>query len=90
MIKIKNGAWFFTAFVLLIAIVWKCIKGRKLNKDLIEYYIPAFLLFLILGILGLFNLNKSVFNIIAICLFVLYVIYLIAMTLKEIQKNKVR
>ncbi|AZT91061.1 hypothetical protein ELD05_10665 [Caldicellulosiruptor changbaiensis] len=83
MIRIKNGAWFFTAFVLLIAIVWKYIKGRKLNKDLIGYYIPAFLLFLILGILDLFSLNKNTFNIIAICLFVLYLMYLIAMVLQK-------
>jgi|GEM_PF-1574238 len=83
MIRIKNGAWFFTVFMILIAIVWKYIKGRKLSEDLIEYYIPAFLLFLILGILDLFNLNKDTFNIIAICLFALYLMYLIAMMLQK-------
>jgi len=86
MIRIKNGAWFFTAFVLLIAIVWKYVKGRKLNENLIEYYMPVFLLFLTLGILDLFSLNKNTFNIVAICLFALYLIYLILIALQKCKR----
>ncbi|ADL41944.1 hypothetical protein COB47_0627 [Caldicellulosiruptor obsidiansis OB47] len=53
-----NGAWFFTAFVVLIIIVREYIKSYKVGGELVGYYIPVFFIFLVLGIIDLFNLKR--------------------------------